>query len=322
MAHLLAQSRTVVMETISKAHAGDAESVGWILFAVLSIALAVVAIVQTFIFGDKGAVAVVGSAQRGAKSKAIIPPSYVVGLPLIGNIRAFIKDPLALVWDAYEKKGPIFTVRFGPQRLTFVVGPAASEAFFRGSDTELSQNEPYKFSTPVFGKDVVYDATLERRLEHFRVLGLTLRVNMLETYVPMMIKEAQDFFKRWGDEGEVDIAKELADLIILTGSRCILGREVRENLFGEVSQLIHDLDQGMQPISVLLPNIPIPAHIKRNKARKRIAQLFTPVIENRRKGNTKEDDMLQWLVEARHRDGTPFSEAEIVGNLIAGVSRV
>lgn len=304
-------SRDTALTTLASAKGGDPESIGWVVVVVMGCALAIVGFVQVG-FGVK-------QAKARRKGKAVQPPSYNVGLPLIGNIVAFVRNPLGLVWEAYAKKGEVFTIRLGPKRLTFVIGPAASEAFFKASDTELNQSEPYRFSVPVFGKDVVYDADLPNRLQHFRVLSMTLRVNMLEMYVPMMIKEAEDYFAKWGNEGEVDLFKELSDLIILTGSRCILGREVRENLFGEVSMLIHDLDQGMQPISVFMPHLPIKAHRKRDRARKRMAELFEPVIASRRSGNTKENDMLQWLVEAKHRDGTPFSEAEIVGNLIAGV---
>lgn len=307
-----ANARNLVWRTVTQAKGGDVESIGWVLVIVLAILLGFIAFTQT-VFGD------VKQAKAKRKGKAVLPPTYYVGLPLVGNIVAFARNPLALVWEAYAKKGEVFTIRFAHLRLTFVIGPAASEAFFKASDTQLDQNEPYRFSTPVFGKDVVYDATLENRLQHFRVLSMTLRVNMLEMYVPMMIKEAEEFFDKWGDEGEVDLFKELSDLIILTGSRCILGREVREHLFGEVSHLIHDLDQGMQPISVIAPYFPTAAHRQRDRARKRIAELFEPVIAARRASSKKEDDMLQWLVDATHKDGTPFSQDEIVGNLIAGV---
>ncbi len=43
------------------------------------------------------------------------------------------------------------------------------------------------------------------------------------------------------------------------------GREVRENMFDEVAKLLHDLDEGMLPISVFSPYLPIPAHFKRDK---------------------------------------------------------
>lgn len=303
----------LVRGTVSSAAAGDAESIGWLLVGVLSAVLAVHAFFQVVVGGTR---------QRRKKRKGapVRPPVYNVGLPILGNMVAFARNSLGLVWDGYARKGPVFTVRFGHKRLTFLIGSAAHECFFKGSDAELDQSEPYRFSTPVFGKDVVYDAPLDKRLQHFRILSMTLRVNMLETYVPMMVSEAEQFFANWDEEGEVDLLEELSNLIVLTGSRCIMGREVRENLFGEVSHLIHDLDQGMQPISVLAPHLPTEAHRKRDKARRDMAELFRPIIEARRDGRTKGEDMLQWLVEATYR-GTkePFTDDEIVGILIAAI---
>ena len=46
----------------------------------------------------------------------------------------------------------------------------------------------------------------------------------------------------------MDLKEELSTLIILTASRCLLGKEVREQMFGHVSDLFHELDAGMLPI--------------------------------------------------------------------------
>lgn len=312
MDSLFNRAESVIYDTLSAAKSGDVESIGWVLFAILALVLLIIAFFQVVVSDT-----VIKSKKR--QGKGIPPPSYNVGLPLIGNILAFAKNPLDLVWDAYTKKGEVFTVRLLHKRLTFLIGPAASETFFKASDTELDLNDPYRFSVPVFGKDVVYDAPLKNRLQQFRILSMALRVNELEKYVPLMIKEAQDFFESWGPSGEVDLFEQLASLIILTGSRCIMGREIRENLFGEVSHLIHDLDQGMQPISVLANWLPIKAHRDRDRARKKMGELFKPIIEARRSRQAREEDMLQWLVEAKYRDGTPFPDHEIVGILVAGV---
>ena len=42
------------------------------------------------------------------------------------------------------------------------------------------------------------------------------------------------------------------------------GREVREEMFEEVSTLLHDLDDGMRPISVMFPYLPTAPHRKRD----------------------------------------------------------
>lgn len=40
---------------------------------------------------------------------------------------------------------------------------------------------------------------------------------------------------------------------------------MRENLFEQVADLLHGLDEGMVPISVFFPYLPIPVHMKRDK---------------------------------------------------------
>lgn len=110
----------------------------------------------------------------------------------------------------------------------------------------------------------------------------------------------QEYFSKWGESGTVDLKYELEHLIILTASRCLLGREVREKLFDDVSALFHDLDNGMRPVSVLFPYLPIPAHHKRDRARARLAEIFASIIHSRKaSGQPPEQDMLQSFIDSR-----------------------
>lgn len=129
----------------------------------------------------------------------------------------------------------------------------------------------------------------------------------------------QDYFSKWGDSGEVDLKYELEHLIILTASRCLLGREVRDKLFDDVSALFHDLDNGMLPISVLFPYLPIPAHRRRDRARKKLAEIFTNIIASRKGAGKSENDMLQSFIDSKYKDGRPTTEGEVTGLLIAAL---
>ena len=55
-----------------------------------------------------------------------------------------------------------------------------------------------------------------------------------------------------------------------------------------MSRLYNDLDQGITPISVFFPNLPIPSHFKRDAARKEMVKLFSkaslprpPLVDDR-----------------------------------------
>ena len=80
----------------------------------------------------------------------------------------------------------------------------------------------------------------------------------------------------------MDLANVLSELIILTSSRALMGKEVRETLHDQVASLYHDLDKGITPISFFAPSLPIPGHWKRDKARQAMSKLFGNVIEKRR----------------------------------------
>ncbi|KAL6646916.1 hypothetical protein ACP70R_015610 [Stipagrostis hirtigluma subsp. patula] len=47
---------------------------------------------------------------------------------------------------------------------------------------------------------------------------------------------------------------------MLIASRCLLGKEVRENMHGEVSSLLRELIGGLRLVSMFIPYVPIPVH--------------------------------------------------------------
>ena len=165
----------------------------------------------------------------------------------------------------------------------------------------------YKFNVPTFGPNVVFDVHHKVRAEQIKFFTEALKASKMKDYVPQFVLEAevrdpahfyglpmhrstqhvpQKYFSKWGEEGVVDLNEELAELIILTATRTLMGadlssgssswkcpylmrpsagNEVRETMFREVKDLIHHLDEGMLPISVFFPYLPIPKHRARDR---------------------------------------------------------
>ncbi|KAF5443648.1 hypothetical protein F2P56_036186 [Juglans regia] len=246
-------------------------------------------------------------------------PPVLKSWPVIGGLVRFMKGPIVMLREEYPKLGSVFTVNVVNKKITFLIGPEVSAHFFKASESDLSQQEVYQFNVPTFGPGVVFDVDYSVRQEQFRFFTESLRVNRLKGYVDQMVAEAEDYFSKWGDSGEVDIKYELEHLIILTASRCLLGREVRDKLFDDVSALFHDLDNGMLPISVIFPYLPIPAHRRRDQARKKLAKIFANIIHSRKYGGNAENDMLQCFIDSKYKNGRPTTEAEVTGLLIAAL---
>jgi sterol 14alpha-demethylase len=183
------------------------------------------------------------------------------------------------------------------------------------------QNEPYSFSVPIFGPGVVYDVPQPMRVQQLKFLRKSLSLSNLKNYVPLVVDEAEQFFGKWPDEGVVDIREEFSKLIILTASRCLMGPEIREHLFEQVASIFQTLDEGLLPISVFFPYLPIPAHRRRDAARLQMVELFSQVMRERRASpGVPHNDVLQMFMDANYKtlDGDrPLTESEIAGLMIA-----
>ena len=268
-------------------------------------------------------------------------------LPLCGNFIPFSRSPLHYVHSCYQKVrrgspaagrrrfahmlsllcqyGSCFTLPIFHRKLTFVLGPGTHDIFFKARDSEVNQQQVYNFMKPVFGAGVVYDAPVKMFQQQLRFMSRGLKSDALKTYVPKIVAEAQQYFgsSKFGKSGQFDLMPTISELIIMTASSCLMGREVREHLHTQVADLYRLLDEGITPLSFFFPNAPIPQHLKRNKARKEMVALFKRVVEQRRAKaaaattESADTDILRVFMDAKYRDGRGLTAEEIAGLMIA-----
>ncbi|NOQ14343.1 MAG: cytochrome P450 [Methyloprofundus sp.] len=244
------------------------------------------------------------------------PQKMPGALPLIGNMLKFGKNPYEYMSLLRSKLGEIGEFRLFHQQMILLTGPEGNEAFFRAPDDQLDQNEAYKVMTPIFGKGVVFDAPPHIKDQQLKMLMPVLRDKPMRTYSKIIVQEVEEAIKDWGESGEVDLLEFMKQLTIYTSSHCLLGDEFRYELNEEFSHLYHDLENGMHPLAFIFPYLPIPILRRRDKARVRLQELVTEIIEKRAKKEEKSDDAFQMLIDTRYEDGSALSPHEITGMLI------
>lgn len=248
------------------------------------------------------------------------PPrfSYLPGA-LLGQYDMKNQGPLALIRAGYDKCGEVFRLRVLNQNITFCVGPKAQQFFFAATDQQLSQKEVYTFTIPVFGKNIIYDAPTKVMMQQLKFVNKGLNQINMAANCAKIVREAEEYFAKMPNEGEICLMSFLSDLIILTASRCLLGAEIRENVQREFADLYQDLSDGMNHLTFFWPNAPTARHRKRDEARAKIAAIFGKVIIARRASGVQHDDFLQVLVDAQYTDGSHAEVDEIVGLLLAAL---
>ena len=264
---------------------------------------------------------------------AVAPPLVAGGVPLLGHLLSFIEGPVGMIDALRSNYRSMFTIRVGPQRITFMIGAGPQLQFIKAKDELLDQAPVYGFTIPVFGKGIVYDSPLDERQQQVKLLVHSMNTKGLEAMVPKMIDEAEDYFYQWGDEGEVELRQVFSELIIMTASSCLMGPEIRENLSTEIARIYHSLDGGLTPLSTLWPSAPTQKHRERDEAREEMVGIFSKIIAARRAGKAADggaaaDDFLQKIIDFRYRDetdpktgkttkaGRGFTDSEVTGWLI------
>ena len=245
------------------------------------------------------------------------PPKLKGGLPLIGHTLSFVKDTIGLLQRTYDECGPVGRFKLFGKDMILFTGPEAHEALFRKPDEVLSPNAAYKMMVPVFGEGVAYGAEPERMAEQMHMLYPALRNARMRTYTEIVAKETSDIIRDWGDEGEIEASSFFGMLTNYTSSSCLLGTEFRNEMSEEFAKVYYDLERGIVAWGYIHPYLPIPAFRRRDRARARLGEMVSEIVEKRKKSGYRGEDFLQTLMDSEYSDGTNLSDHEITGMLVA-----
>ncbi|CDS00738.1 hypothetical protein [Sporisorium scitamineum] len=227
------------------------------------------------------------------------PPVVFHYVPVIGSAVYYGIDPYKFFFECREKYGDVFTFVLLGRKITVALGPKGSKLVFNAKHQQVTAEDAYThLTTPVFGKEVVYDVPNAVFMEQKKFVKVGLSVDNFRVYVPQIVDEVKEYIKsdprfapvQKGDMSfSVDIFQAMSEVIILTASRTLQGKEVREGLDKSFAQLYHDLDSGFTPINFVIPNLPLPSNFKRDKAQKKMSQFYQDIVAKRRAAGHSDD---------------------------------
>ena len=255
------------------------------------------------------------SATLSSGSERVIP-EVAGGLPWIGHLLDFQKDPVSMLSRGWREQGELVRFRLGPREFFLFTGPEAHDAYFRAGEDQLSAKEVYQFTVPIFGRGVAYDVSPEIMAEQLGFLYPALNETAMRRFARIMSEETRQLADSLGERGEVDLPHVMNELTVKIASRCLIGEEVRAQLDAGFAAAYHDLQNGINTLGFFFPRLPTLAHRSRDRARRRVAKLFSQIMTKRRLSGVQPDDFMQTLMDARYKDGRAMSDDEITGILL------
>lgn len=243
-------------------------------------------------------------------------PRVTGGWPLLGHLREFQRDPVAMLSRGWRERGELFEFRIGPRKFVLFAGPEAHNAYFKAPEETLDARSVYQFTVPIFGRGVAYDVSSDLMTEQLGFLFPALRESAMRRYVQIMFEESGSFADALGEAGELDLPAAMNQLTVNIASRCFLGEEIRNEVDSGFAEAYHDLQNGINTLGFFFPRLPTPAHRTRDRARQKITEIFSGIMRERRRTGAQSEDFMQTLMQARYKDGRALSDQEITGLLL------
>jgi sterol 14alpha-demethylase len=241
-------------------------------------------------------------------------PPMLSGLPLLGSALDFRRDPLGLFRRGYAEHGPVFGIKLAFQKAAVVVGPERIRYFFEKTDDTLSMNEVYQFLVPIVGGKVLFTATPEEYAEQKRIMLPAFQGRKLAGYVNAMAREVGAWLDTLPAQGEFELIDVAERLTMAMVSRAVFGDKFREKLGKDFTDLFVDLSGGLE--FVLPTNLPLPRFRRRDRALKKLQQLFGEIVRERRQNPEEYDDFLQSLLQASYLSEERIPDEKIVMILV------
>ena len=110
------------------------------------------------------------------------PPIVFHWVPVIGSTISYGIDPYKFFFECRKKYGDVFTFILLGKKTTVCLGTKGNDFILNGKIRDLNAEEIYgPLTTPVFGKDVVYDCPNAKLMEQKKVRRSVHRSNHISS---------------------------------------------------------------------------------------------------------------------------------------------
>ncbi|GHE12950.1 cytochrome P450 [Streptomyces alanosinicus] len=251
-----------------------------------------------------------------AAATPVLPASGPPGLPLLGHLLAFGRDPLAFLAQLRDDHGDFARWSLGPRRSLFISRPEHIAEFLGAVERTFEMVDLSWMLRQVAGESVV----LSRGADWQRKRSLVqpaVRPRQVREYAATMVECGIAHADRWRDDQRIDVLDEMTALTQRIVLRTLFGSDLGDQgrvLAAAMAMAQQKIGAELRSVSQFLPGwVRTPARRRLLKAVATIDAEVNQLIADRLAGTgpAPGDDLLTRLFEARDEQGCPLSPKEV-----------
>jgi cytochrome P450 len=225
----------------------------------------------------------------------------------------FDRDPLPLLLEAYERFGPVFTIRLFHHNVVFMLGPEANHYMLVANASNFSWRDGhFRDLIPLMGDGLLtIDGDFHRR-SRLAMVPMFHRERIAAARETMVV-EVDAALDRWADGGRLDLYRWTRDLALRIAMRALFGLDPDKasHQVDAATEFEHALGFWSKDYLLQLLRGPGTPFRRMMRAGAALDRVIYGEIERRRATGFRGEDLLSLLLDAQDEDGNGLTHKQI-----------
>jgi cytochrome P450 len=227
--------------------------------------------------------------------------------------RRFAQYPLAVLLEAYERYGPVFTMRIFHSNSVFMIGPEANHYMLVSHPQNFSWREGHMGDLiPLLGDGLLtIDGDFHRRSR--RIMLPAFHHQAIAAALSTMAEEIDRSLERWHDGARIDVYYWARRLALRIAMRALFG--IDPDAARTRTDAARKFEQGLgfwaRDYLLQVARGPRTPFEQMQQARRELDEVIFEQIETRRRSGERGQDLLSLLLDASDEDGEQLTDQQI-----------
>ncbi len=241
-------------------------------------------------------------------------PPRMRGLPIIGNLAAYARDPLGFLLRAQRTRGDIVELKFLSQSSILVSHPDDIESILVTHNKNFIKDRYLQDLQRLLGQGLLTsEGDFWRRQR--RLAQPAFHRERIAAYAKQMVRSTERAMESWRPSSEMDIHDEMMRVTLDIVSRTLFSSQV-EDAARDVSTAVEAvMARYADPLVLAIPyydRLPLPSNWRFRAAQKRLDEIIYSLLERRHAdGDPDMGDLLSLLLAARDEDGSRMTDRQV-----------
>lgn len=238
------------------------------------------------------------------KTTTLLPPGPK-GMPFVGHLFAFRRDPLRFLRQAAREYGDLVYFRIGPQDAFLLNHPDYIQNVLVTHQRNFVKGRGLERAKDFLGEGLLTSEGEFHRRQR-RLVQPAFHRQRVAAYGVVMAEHAARTRQRWRNGETLDIAQEMMRLTLTIVGKTLFDADV-EHGAGEIGVALMKIMEGwprlISPFYRLLNRLPLPGNRRTREGQEVLDATILRMINERRANGEDRGDLLSMLLLAQDEEG-------------------